>query len=202
MRTRNKGADRNEGTGGLYVKKRGESYDRVLASIYSSSFIYSIIVITVVAILEVFMLCYSVINKALYGAFLWTYRTFYIALLSAALAYIVLSLFAKKDIENRYRWLEVANPVYILFFFAWALGITYYDYTHLEVIDTTVFMTFSLIIPLGFFVLPQVYGIIVILADAAMTAMLMHASGAASRSTSTPASLSSSSSCWGSASCC
>ena len=159
------------------LKKHEGSNEKVFANIYSSSFVYSMIAIVVVACLEIFMLAYTFMNSALYGSFIGKYRTFYISLLASALLYIGLLLYTKKDIGNRYKILNIANPVYTFFFFAWALGITYYDFSIIGVVDTTVFMTFSLVIPLGFYVLPQVYALIVILADAFMMYLIFRASG-------------------------
>lgn len=159
------------------MKKHGEINEKIFANIYSSSFVYSMIAIVVVACLEIFMLAYTFLNSALYGTYLEVYRTFYISLLSSALLYIGLNLYAKKDIVHRSKVLNIVNPVYEFFFFSWALGITYYDQTIIGVVDTTVFMTFSLVIPLGFYVLPQVYALIAILADAVMMYMIFLTSG-------------------------
>ena len=159
------------------LKKHSGNSDKILINIYSSSFIYSMIATSVVACLEIFMLIYTVINSPLYGVYLWVYRSFYCALLLAALLYIAMNFYVKKDLAHRYRWFNIANPIYVLFFFAWALGITYYDQTVTGVLDTTVFMTFSLVIPLGFYLLPRVYALIALLADAVMIYMIERASG-------------------------
>lgn len=159
------------------MKKQSGRSDKVFANIYSSSFSYSMIAISVVACLEIFMLIYTVINSALYGAYLGIYRAFYCALLLAALLCIAINLYVKKDLAHRYKWLTIANPIYAFFFFAWALGITCYDYTVTGVVDTTVFMTFSLVIPLGFYLLPRHYALIALLADAAMIYLIGTASG-------------------------
>lgn len=127
-----------------------KSSKETLANIYSSSFLFSMIAIVVVAGLEIFMLIYSFLNPGLYGSYLGVYRTFYAALFSAAVIYIVLNIFVKKDIGQHYVWLNIVNPIYVLFFFGWALGITFYDAVVTGIVDTTAFMTFSLVIPLAF----------------------------------------------------
>ncbi len=83
----------------------------------------------------------------------------------------------KKDIQRRHRWLNVVNPLYAAFYFAWALGITYFDAVKYGVADPTVFMTFSLTVPLSFFLFPIVYTVIVVLADAFMIYILATVSG-------------------------
>ncbi len=158
------------------LKKNSKNADKILINVYGSSFVYSMIAITVVACLEVFMLAYTVVNAAFFREYLWKYRSFYIILLSAALLYIIISVVARRQAEKRYRWLNVVNPAYTLLFFAWALGIIYQDLSATGVLDLTVFMTFSLVIPLGFYVLPLVYGVIAAVTDLVML-YLVHLSG-------------------------
>lgn len=139
---------------------------KILMSIYSSSWGISMIALTVVAILEIFMIGFTVVNSQMYGPYLLRYRSFYVFLLSAALIYIALNIFVKKDIESRQKLLNFVNPLYAILFFAWSLGIIYSDANVTGAFDPAVFMTFSLIIPLSFFLFPYVYALIVILADA------------------------------------
>jgi len=142
---------------------------RVLAGIYSSSMGMSLTAMIIVAVLEVFMLGFSIVNSSLYGEELWwKYRIFYIVLLVAALVYIAISLFVKRDIKHRHTCLNIVNPLYAVLFYAWALGITYFDAMIYGAADPMVFMTFSLTVPLSFFLLPSVYAIIVAAADVFM----------------------------------
>lgn len=132
--------------------------------------------LTIVAVLEVLMLVYSVVNSPMYGPYLWNYRIFYISLLTIALVYMILHNFVKRDIEHRYRILNYANPLCAVFFFAWSVGITYSDLLLANIWDPTVFMTFSLVVPLSFFLFPKVYAVIVILANALMIYITLKAS--------------------------
>lgn len=137
----------------------------------------SITVLAIVAAMEVFMLGYSVVNVSLYQEYLWHYRAFYLCLLLAVLVYIALNLYAKRNIAQRYKLLYVASPVYACFFFAWALGITYFDAIHFNTIDPMVFMTFSLVVPMGFFVPPYAYVLIAAVTDALMISLAINVSG-------------------------
>ena len=152
----------------MATREDAEKNGAILIGVYSSSMGISMTALTIVAILEVFMLVYSVVNAPMYGDYLWHYRCFYIALLVVALVYIALNAFVKKDVERRYGILNVANPLYALFFFAWALGITFFDAIIWGTVDSMVFMTFSLVVPLSFYLFPLVYLVIVIVADANM----------------------------------
>ncbi|MDO4989407.1 MAG: GGDEF domain-containing protein [Eubacteriales bacterium] len=85
-----------------------------------------------------------------------------------AVVYIFLYIFVKKDLGHRYVLLNVANPFCAVFFFAWSLAITLSDAVKYNVVDPAVFMTFSLTVPLSFFLFPAVYAVIVIAADLVM----------------------------------
>ena len=150
---------------------------RILAGIYRSSWGTSMVTQAIVAALEIFMLIYTRVNPALFGQYMAVYRRFYIGLLSAAAAYILLNIAIKRDLEHRYSWLNVANPLYAALYFAWALGITYFDAVKYGVADPTVFMTFSLTVPLSFFLFPAIYVVIVAASDVFMFYMMLTVSG-------------------------
>lgn len=142
---------------------------KTLRGIYTSSLNMSLTAMVIVAGLEVFMLVFSVVNSSLYGEEMWwKYRIFYICLLAAAVVYVALCLLVKRDTGRRFIWFSVANPLYAVFFYAWALGITYFDAMTYGAADPMVFMTFSLVVPFCFFLYPSAYAIIVGVADAFM----------------------------------
>ena len=96
----------------------------VSATIYDSFFRISATSVTIIAVLEVLMLVYTVVDPSLFGENIATYRLFYVTLLSVALVYIALSLYARRDLERRFRLLDVANPLCCLWFYVWSLGVT------------------------------------------------------------------------------
>lgn len=139
--------------------------DRILINVYGSSMGLSIIALSVAVALEVLMLIYTFLNSEMYGPYLWRYRTFYISLMAVASIAIVLSCYVKKDVAKRFKILNYLSPFYAVFLFAWALTVTYSDFSVTGVVDPTVFMTFSLIVPLSVFVFPSVYAVIVAVAN-------------------------------------
>ena len=161
----------------MSVREHVDKKQRILMGVYGSSMGISMTALSIVAALEVFMLGYSVVNAPMYGEYLWHYRAFYIALLVVALAYIALNTFVKRDIEHRYNMLNVANPVYAVFFFGWAMGITFFDAIIWGTVDSMVFMTFSLVVPLSFYIAPSVYAAIVVIADVLMIYLVVTVSG-------------------------
>lgn len=90
--------------------------ENILINIYGSSLGISMTALTIVAVLEIMMLGYSIINSAMYRQDLWHYRAFYISLLTVALAYMALNTYVKNDIAHRYKILNYANPLCAIFF--------------------------------------------------------------------------------------
>ena len=145
--------------------------DSVLISIYSTSVNIALLTLAVVAALEAFMIGFSIAFAPLFAEYLWKYRSFYIALLVAALVGIAVILYVRKDKEHRFRILKIANPIFAAFLLGWALLVTYSDALNSGVVSPIVFMTFSLMVTISFFVLPVVFAVMTIAADAAMLAM-------------------------------
>ena len=159
------------------MKNRMNGKKEILTGVYLASWGTSMLVLGVVAALEVFMLVYSVVNSPMYGVYLWKYRTFYIILLSLTLIYIAIASFVKKDMAHRYRLLSIANPIYAAMFFAWSLGITWSDVMITGTADPAVFMTLSLVIPLGFYLSQFTYALIAAAADVIMVVITISVQG-------------------------
>lgn len=159
-------------------KTISDKMKRVRIGMYSSSQGISTLALMIVAVFEILMLGYTLINPGLYGPYILRYRLFYFSLLLVAVVYVVLINFAKKDIENRFAIFEIANPACAVFFFIWALCITYSDALVTKIADPAVFMTFSMVAPLSFTLMPAVYALIVIAADTLMLYLLISINGA------------------------
>ena len=135
---------------------------------YQSSLGTSKFALGVVAVIEILMLGFTVINPSLYQEYLWRYRGFYLSLLIVVVSLFILVYYLSKDFTHRFRILNVVNPLSAAFFFGWSVLITYNDFLVNGIVDPTVFMTFSLSVPSCFFMLPNVYGVIAIVFDAIM----------------------------------
>ena len=160
-------------------RMEADKRERVLMGMYGSSQGISTLALIIVAAFEIMMLGYTIINVELYGPYLLKYRLFYVSLLAVAVIYIILNEFVKKDIEHRYVLLGAANLFCAIFFFAWALSITYSDSLVTGIADPAVFMTFSMVVPLSFTMLPSIYAVIVILADGLMLYLIISVTGIA-----------------------
>lgn len=161
----------------MQTKDTATRKDRILMSVYASSVRLSLIALSVAAALEIFMFVYTFVNSEMYGPYLWRYRGFYLSLLTVACVTMALSSYVRKDIPHRFKALNYASPIYAAFLFAWALAVTYSDYTVTGIVDSTVFMTFSLIVPLSAFLFPSVYAIIVMAANAILLYLTVSAGG-------------------------
>ena len=159
------------------TEKQAERKSRILISVYSSSMGLSLIALSVAVALEIFMLAYSFIAPDFYGPYLARYRSFYLSLMVVAVIAIALSCYVKKDIPKRFKILNYLSPVYAVFLFGWALAVTYSDYSVTRVVDPTVFMTFSLIVPLSVFLYPSVYAAIVAVANTTLIILAVSAAG-------------------------
>ena len=158
-------------------KENRDKNGMIMQALYKSSQKMSILAIAIIAVLEVFMMIYSVINSEHYGIYLWRYRWLYIILFLLAVIYLGLDIYVKKDLDKRYMILNVINPIYCALFFAWSLAITYSDAFILRVADPVVFMTFSLMIPLSIYLYPQVYAAVVTIADIALLILFIKING-------------------------
>ena len=157
--------------------KTTDREEQIQISLCRSSRGISRTAVIIVAVLELLMLAYTVVNSEMFGSLIWRYRSFYIFLLAVAVIYMLVSMYVGKDVEHRYAVMNVANPLCAVLFYAWSLAVTFSDYKVTGVVDPTVFMTFSLLVPLGFYMSPKVYGAIVAVADALLVWIILLASG-------------------------
>ena len=112
--------------------------EKIQKSLCRSSQGISVMAMAIVAVLEVFMLGYSIINSAFYDVYVWRYRAFYISLLTVAIAYIIVVLYVRKDVERKFSVMNIANPISAALFFFWSLLVMYSDYKVTGAIDLTV----------------------------------------------------------------
>ena len=150
---------------------------KILKNIYRYSVKTSLISPAIISILEVFMFAYTYLNPDLYGPFILRYRLFYTSLLLGTLIYITLTFFAVQDIDKRYKVLNIANPIFSAFAAGWSLAVTYSDASVTGVVDATVFMTFSVAIPLSFYVSPAFFAFTTLVSDLVLLCIYFKVSG-------------------------
>ena len=165
----------------MMEENKTNNKDRIIMGIYITSMGISTTAMVIVGLLEICMLVYTVLNPSLYGEDrIWRYRAFYISLLVMAVVYIAMNVHIKKDFEQRFVILNIANPMYAVLFFAWSLAVSYSDALKNGRVDLTVFTTFSLIVLISFYLFPKVYAVIVVMADIFLLSMIVAVSGSLS----------------------
>ncbi|MCR5675959.1 MAG: DegV family EDD domain-containing protein [Lachnospiraceae bacterium] len=156
-----------------------KSSEEALIRTYRSSILSSCVALFCVAALEIIMLGASALNPGLYGDYLVIYRCLYLMLFAVSLACAFLCLYVRRDFPNRYRMLGVGYPVAAVIFFLWILAISYYDTKVNGVADPIAYMTFSLAVPLCFYMPAPLYTVISVAADAMMAQILFLAPASA-----------------------
>ena len=160
------------------MKRTDISTEEILKGTYRESRVFSALTMGTIGIMEAVMIVFSIVNASFYAeGYLNIYRCFYVFLLSLVILYFLTNGYIKKDYDKRYRILNVMNPVYTALFYIWALGITYNDLRIYGTVDPTLFMTFSLTVPVLLYIPFQLYNIIAVVADAAMLYLTIVAAG-------------------------
>ncbi len=149
----------------------------ILKEVYSSSLRITVAVLATIGLLEMFMLVYTLLRPELFGEKIGIYRNFYFSLLTVALLYLGLNLYVNQNMDRRYQLLNVVNPICASFFFLWAIGISYLDMTSTGTVNPTVFMTFSMTVPISFFLFPGLYILICLIADAFLLFLVVNSGG-------------------------
>ena len=154
------------------------STEEILKGTYRESRVFSALTMGTIGVMEAVMIVFSIVNASFYlEEYLNVYRAFYVFLLSMVILYFLMKRYINKDYDRRYRIQNVMNPLYIAIFYIWAMGITYNDLKIYGSIDPTLFMTFSLTLPVCLYVPFQLYDILAVVADAAMLYLTVAAAG-------------------------
>ncbi|MCR5793302.1 MAG: diguanylate cyclase [Lachnospiraceae bacterium] len=149
----------------------------VMMELYESSVRTANVALVIISLLEIIMLGFTMVYADFYGEYLWRYRFFYVLLLAVASFYVFLNHYVKKNMVQRYWILNYANPLCSAFFFGWSLMVTYSDAMVNGSVDPVSFMTFSMLVPVGAYILPNVYIVIVLIADLVLSGMIFSISG-------------------------
>ena len=131
--------------------------EEIKKRIYSSSLNTAIIILALVAVIEMFMFAATIVNKSFYEGYELRYRYFYIFMFLLSTILVLMSLWIKKDLSRRYMVLDVAYPLSAILYYGWVLAVTYSDSSIIGSVDPTAFMTFSLAVPLCFYMPPVLY---------------------------------------------
>ena len=141
-----------------------ETQKRILFEAYRASSNSATVLAWIVAAFEVFFL----INTFYNTDYSFRYRVFYIILIITAIGYEAVNGYVKKDFFKRFTILYFVNPLVAFISFIWAIAVTMLDASSNGNVDPTLYMTFSLAVPLCFYMNHIAYSIIAVFSDLLM----------------------------------
>ncbi len=148
----------------MVTDTNNETQKKILLEAYKSSANAATILAWIVASFEIFFL----INTFFNSEYSIRYRVLYIVLLVAAIIYEMVNSYVKRDFYNRFKILYFINPFIALLSFLWAIMVSWLDASSTHMVDPTLYMTFSLGVPLCFYMDHLVYCIIAVVSDILM----------------------------------
>ena len=130
--------------------------DEVENSVYSieSSITGTQVVLISAVILEAYFFLLSLTGGATFLDDRLRYRICYLALLLCASFSLILVGYAKKNLSERYKIIEVVYNICTVFLLAWALCITYFDRQKYGAVSAILIMTFMMTVPAFLYIHP------------------------------------------------
>lgn len=151
-------------------------HDReAVKSAYYGSLRPTHVMLSITFIMCLLFLLLSFVRPDLFGETVFYHRICYAILFAASILWFIYARRAALDYENRYRTVFVVNAVIGSFTYAWAIGLAFVNLMVRKGMDTTIFMTVSLIVPLCVYLNPLEYILIALLSNAAMIFLLFSA---------------------------
>ncbi|MBO4459844.1 MAG: DegV family EDD domain-containing protein [Clostridiales bacterium] len=141
-------------------------------SVYKSSvkptlfMIMLCIVVSIVLFILTFFIPNIFDNKILF------HRIMYAVLFMIGLSYTLSARYALRDYDRRYRIIYVVNVLLALMMFIFVLTLAYSGYMRRGTVDSTLFMTASLLVPLCIYMKPLQYIVLAVISNSTMTYFL------------------------------
>ena len=107
-------------------------------------------------------------TPSFFGPTVFYHRIIYIVLFIVALLWMALARYAVQDYQSRYRIIYVMNALMGSLMYAWAIALAFVNLVMRAELDTTIFMTVSLIFPLSVYLSPITYLLIALASNAGM----------------------------------
>ena len=145
-----------------------EANKRILFEAYKASAKTATILVGIILVIELVYFAFTFINPQFFGEYLTKYRLAYLAFFIITACYESANVYISKDFYNRFDAFFILNPMVTAVSFLWAITISVFDYGITGDSETTLYMTFSLAIPLCFYMDHIAYCVIAVIADAAM----------------------------------
>ena len=130
-------------------------------------------VITLIAAI-VFLVITFVYPPYFGGTTVLYHQICYVWVISVAITWLIGAYYAMKDYASRYRVIYALNHFMGISLYAWVISLVIVNSLARNTMDTTLFMTVALVVPLCVYLNPIVYVIVALLSNAAMAAFLYY----------------------------
>ena len=164
----------------IFLDRKDNNSEKIKKYVYCSSVNAIMIVAGVMIAFELFFLIFTFLSPGSYGEYLTAYRQCYVILMILLFLFGGIYAYIKKDPDSRYRSLYVLNVASAALLLAWSLAITFLDTQVNGRVDSGLFMTIIMCVPLALYLNPLVYILLGVMAD--FVFMCIYQSGLAGNS--------------------
>lgn len=119
----------------------------------------------------------SFTTPAFFGRTAFYHRICYAVLYVVVLAWIAVTRYAVQDYQGRFKLITFMNSLMGALMYLWAIALAFVNLVMRGKMDTTIFMTVSLIVPLSVYLNPLAYMIIALFSNAGMVCLFYFAPG-------------------------
>jgi len=158
-----------------YFFKPSSHEPEVVRSIFQGLSRTTMVIVSIVAFFGMFFLGWTFLQPELFMNSLFYHRMIYVVMLGLLMVWMIGMRFATKDYQNRYKLLYGLNAFLAVGMYAFVLALCYINVHFNSFVDTTLFMTVALLVPMCLYINPIEYVLIALAADGGMIPMLYHA---------------------------
>ena len=158
-----------------YLFRPSKNSREAVRSAYYGSLKPTHVMLTISVVMCMIFMVLSFINTPFFGTTAFYHRICYCVLFGIALIWCACVRYAVRDYESRFKIVYAMNVLMSAIFYAWALALAFVNAIMRKELDTTIFMTVSLIVPLSIYLNPIEYIIIAIASNAGMVFLLYSA---------------------------
>ncbi|MBR3056941.1 MAG: DegV family EDD domain-containing protein [Clostridiales bacterium] len=157
----------------LHYIFRPSSHDKnVLQSIYKSLLGTTHFMVLVTMLFGVGFFIYTFINHEIFMNSIFYHRMLYILIMVTGTIWFSVVHYASRDLEHRYKVISVMYTVIAIVMYAFVLLMGFINLRFNNFMDTTLFMTVALLVPMCLYLNPLEYIMLAVVADAGMISMV------------------------------
>ena len=158
-----------------YLFRPSKTSREAVKSAYYGSLKPTHVMLLISVVMCLIFLVLSFFNTPFFGTTAFYHRICYGVLFCVALIWCACVRYALRDYESRFKVVYAMNVIMSALLYAWALALAFVNAIMRKELDTTIFMTVSLIVPLSIYLNPIEYIIIAILSNSGMVFLLYSA---------------------------